>query len=78
MPSSTSEQDFEDRFLQCFGLGDPDLSGTRDRSSTEQEAVEREEKLKVQASTSQWYFRERLVEYFVSGEKGGGAWENKE
>lgn len=55
MPSSTSEQDFEDRFLQCFGLGDPDLPGTRDRSSTEQEAVEREEKLKMQASTSQWY-----------------------
>ena len=52
MPSSTSEQDFEDRFLQCFGLGDPDVSKPLTRSGSEQE--EREKKLKEQTAKSPW------------------------
>lgn len=54
MPSSVSEQDFEDRFLQCFGLGDPVQMGPKDRSGTEEERSDREEKLKQQASNSPW------------------------
>ncbi|XP_019853875.1 PREDICTED: 3-phosphoinositide-dependent protein kinase 1-like [Amphimedon queenslandica] len=61
MPSSTSEQDFEDRFLQCFGLGDPSKTESKARSGTEQDILDREEKLKQQASTSTWH-------PFVNGE----------
>ena len=49
-----SEQDFEDRFLQCFGLGDPDVK-PEPRTTTRSDAQERDAKLKKQAKESPWY-----------------------
>ena len=48
-----SEQDFEDRFLQCFGLGDPDVKPAP-RNATQSDAQERHEKLKKQTKESPW------------------------
>jgi 3-phosphoinositide dependent protein kinase-1 len=49
MPNSTSEQDlFEERFLQCFGLGEGQEASNVSVTS------EREKKLKDQSKTSPW------------------------
>jgi len=53
-----SEQDFEDRFLQCFGLGDPDV---QPRTASQSNAQDRSETLRKQAKESPWH-------QFVNGE----------
>ena len=54
LPSSPSENDFDDRFLQCFGLGDPE-SSSHNPSSSQLEVQERKDKLRLQAERSPWY-----------------------
>ena len=50
------DRDFEDRFLQCFGLVDPAPVPSREpRTASEASAEERRLTLKRQAETSIWY-----------------------
>ena len=49
MGDTYRESDFEDRFLQCFGLGDPELG-----QSSQSGEGEREEQLRVQSENSPW------------------------
>ena len=50
----SSDCDFEDRFLQCFGLVDPVLPASQSRSSSGTTADERAHKLKRQSESSPW------------------------
>ena len=46
--------EFEDRFLQCFGLVDPVSTNRPTRSASEASAEERERMLKRQSESSPW------------------------
>ena len=46
------DEDFEDRFLQCFGLVDP-ISSTG-HSASEVHIEDREQRLKKQSENSPW------------------------
>lgn len=48
-----SEPDFEDRFLQCFGLGDPDAKSIPRAASVDERSEE--EKLQKQIKESPWH-----------------------
>ena len=48
--SSSVESDFDDRFLQCFGLGESE-NPPKGKPSLHSE---REEKLRIQAEESPW------------------------
>ena len=52
------DNEFEERFLQCFGLGDPDqqtvTKKTVTRTPSQPDPTEREELLKRQAKNSPW------------------------
>jgi hypothetical protein len=48
------DREFEDRFLQCFGLVDPVVPTGPTRTASETTAEEREQTLKRQSQTSPW------------------------
>ena len=54
------DREFEDRFLQCFGLVDPAPDPSREpRTASEASAEERRQSLRRQAETSPWYIYRR-------------------
>ena len=52
------DEEFEERFLNCFGLGDPNAASAKNavsRTASQPNAEEREELLKEQKKNSPWY-----------------------
>lgn len=49
--TTSSESDFDDRYLQCFGLGDSDPNSKPQPNPQS----EREQKLKAQENESPWW-----------------------
>ena len=49
------DDEFEGRFLQCFGLGDEASGSTKETPEAEKSDNDRETALKEQAKNSPWY-----------------------
>ena len=59
MDDGDKDDEFEERFLQCFGLGDPESKSVAKtpvaRTPSQPDPLERDELLKRQAKNSPWY-----------------------
>lgn len=57
MDDGETDDEFEERFLQCFGLGDPEVTTSKKpvaRTPSQPDPLERDEQLKRQATNSPW------------------------
>ena len=64
MEGENGDHEFEDRFLQCFGLVDPAPSRSGPtRTNSEPTAEDKDITLKRQAQSSPWYNTYRTIIY---------------